>query len=147
MRRRYEVIRECITARKWRFIEDEESTDWNLYWTDTAVAGERLMRMQAFQKINHFPLMSTLARKASLGRTLNRMIVHFPKDYKFFPKTWSLPAEWSDFAAQFTEGKANRTYIIKPDMVTATVPLSPRSEHPPLPHHHMCGVHSYRLMW
>ncbi len=80
---------------------------------------ERLSRMLPFQKINHFPLMSTLARKAALGRTLNRMIPHFPREFKFFPKTWSLPAEWTDFASQFTEGKSTRTFIIKPDMVRA----------------------------
>jgi tubulin polyglutamylase TTLL6/13 len=107
--------------------------DWNLYWTDTAVAGERLMRMQPFQKINHFPLMSTLARKASLGRTLNRMIAHFPKDYKIFPKTWSLPAEWADFSLQFAEGKTNRTYIIKPDMVRS--PSCPALARSPLQCH------------
>jgi tubulin polyglutamylase TTLL6/13 len=99
--------------------EDDEACnrEWNLLWTDMAVNNERLQRMQRFQKVNHFPYMHTLARKAHLGRTLNRMLVAFAKEYKFFPKTWSLPSQWSDFVAQFADGKTNRTYIIKPDAV------------------------------
>jgi len=38
----------------------------------------------------------------------------FPKDYKFFPKTWLLPAEYSDFRNQFSN-KKNVTFIIKPE--------------------------------
>lgn len=118
---KYDVLRTCVRQRKWRFIEDEESVDWNLYWTDTAVSVERVMRMAAHQKMNHFPMMSTLARKAALGRTLNRMLPHFPKDYKIFPRTWSLPSEWTDFAAQFTDGRSTKTFILKPDMVRGGV--------------------------
>ena len=36
-----------------------------------------------------------------------------PKDYKFFPKTWQLPADSADLKAQFSK-KKNKTFIIKP---------------------------------
>lgn len=36
-----------------------------------------------------------------------------PKDYKFFPKTWQLPADTTELKAQFSK-KKNKTFIIKP---------------------------------
>ncbi len=111
------MFRTVCGSFRWEFTEDEEDTNWNLFWIDTGVSAERLMKLKRYQKINHFPGMSTLARKARMGKTLNRMLVAHPKAYKFFPQTWSLPAEWSDFLTQFTKGKSNRTYIVKPDAV------------------------------
>jgi len=42
------------------------------------------------------------------------MFKAFPDDYKFFPRTWLLPAEYADFRTQFQKGKA-RTFIVKPE--------------------------------
>ena len=75
---------------------------------------ETLAKMQPFQKINHFPGMYSLARKNHLGRHLMRMKKSFPDEYKFFPSTWLLPAEYNDFRNQFTK-KKNKTFIIKPE--------------------------------
>jgi tubulin polyglutamylase TTLL6/13 len=68
----------------------------------------------AYQKINHFPGMYSLARKNHLGRNLMKMAKQFPDSYKFFPKTWLLPAEFGDFKSQFQKGKL-RTFIVKPE--------------------------------
>ncbi|KAK7919403.1 hypothetical protein WMY93_010687 [Mugilogobius chulae] len=70
--------------------------------------------MKRYQKINHFPGMSEICRKDLLARNLNRMHKLFPKDYNIFPRTWCLPADFSDFQA-FTRAKKNKTYICKPD--------------------------------
>lgn len=115
--RRYDVVKTSGESLGWDSVMEEEDPNWNLFWIDTGVSAERLMRLKRYQKINHFPGMSTLARKARMGKTLNRMLVAHPKDYKFFPQTWSLPAEWTDFFMQFSKGKTNRTYIVKPDAV------------------------------
>lgn len=37
----------------------------------------------------------------------------FSKEYEFFPKTWILPSDLSDFKSQFTKKKA-KTFIVKP---------------------------------
>ena len=58
--------------------------------------------------------MYALARKNHLARNLVRMQRLFPKEYKFFPKTWLLPAEYADFKQQFTK-KKNKTFIVKPE--------------------------------
>ena len=58
--------------------------------------------------------MHSLGRKNHLGRNLMKMRKHFPDDYKFFPPTWLLPAEYSDFKNQFNN-KFVKTFIIKPE--------------------------------
>ncbi|XP_068161743.1 tubulin polyglutamylase ttll6 isoform X2 [Antennarius striatus] len=70
--------------------------------------------MKRYQKINHFPGMSEICRKDSLARNMNRMLKLFPKDYNIFPRTWCLPADYSDFQA-YTRAKKGKTYICKPD--------------------------------
>lgn len=58
--------------------------------------------------------MYSLARKNHLGRNLMKMAKQFPDTFKFFPKTWLLPAEYGDFKNQFQKGKQS-TFIIKPE--------------------------------
>ncbi|KAJ7987564.1 hypothetical protein DPEC_G00327790 [Dallia pectoralis] len=72
------------------------------------------MDVKRYQKINHFPGMSEVCRKDLLARNLNRMLKLFPKDYNIFPRTWCLPADYSDFQA-YTRAKKHKTYICKPD--------------------------------
>ncbi len=71
--------------------------DWDIYWTDGGVQPERLNRMQPYQRINHFPGMFQLSRKNNLARNLMKMAKVYQKEYKFFPKTYLLPAEYGEF--------------------------------------------------
>ncbi|PFH38709.1 hypothetical protein BESB_010510 [Besnoitia besnoiti] len=70
--------------------------------------------MRPYQKINHFVGTNAISRKNYLARNLLRMKAYYPKEYKFFPHTWSLPADLADFRCQFT-GSRRKTFIIKPD--------------------------------
>jgi hypothetical protein len=45
--------------------------------------------------------MPNIARKAKMGQNLNRMLKVFPKEYAYYPRTWVLPQEMSDFRQQF----------------------------------------------
>ncbi|KAL1264458.1 hypothetical protein QQF64_004813 [Cirrhinus molitorella] len=72
------------------------------------------MDMKRYQKINHFPGMNEICRKDLLARNMNRMLKLFPKEYNIFPRTWCLPADYSDFQA-YTRAKKHKTYICKPD--------------------------------
>ncbi|KAK1121654.1 tubulin polyglutamylase ttll6-like [Acipenser oxyrinchus oxyrinchus] len=72
------------------------------------------MEMKRYQKINHFPGMSEICRKDLLARNMNRMRKLFPKEYNIFPRTWCLPADYSDFSA-YSRAKKHKTYICKPD--------------------------------
>ncbi|XP_047464646.1 tubulin polyglutamylase ttll6 isoform X2 [Mugil cephalus] len=91
-----------------------EGDDWTLFWTDCSVSLDRVKDMKRYQKINHFPGMSEICRKDLLARNMNRMFKLFPKDYNIFPRTWCLPADYTDFQA-YTRAKKNKTYICKPD--------------------------------
>ena len=49
---------------RWEQVE-EESDQWDLYWTDLSVSMERVARLEPFQCINHFPGMMEICRKVS----------------------------------------------------------------------------------
>ncbi|KAK9965651.1 hypothetical protein ABG768_004728 [Culter alburnus] len=100
--------------KKYGLREAAEGEDWTLFWTDCSVSLDRVMDMKRYQKINHFPGMSEICRKDLLARNMNRMLKLFPKEYNIFPRTWCLPADYSDFQA-YTRAKKHKTYICKPD--------------------------------
>ncbi|XP_043958556.1 tubulin polyglutamylase ttll6 isoform X3 [Gambusia affinis] len=109
---KYESVRRA--ARRYGLKETGEDEDWALVWTDYSVSLDRVRDMKRYQKINHFPGMSEICRKDFLARNLNRMLKLFPKDYNIFPRTWCLPADYSDFQA-YVRAKKHKTYICKPD--------------------------------
>ncbi|KAL3896882.1 MAG: hypothetical protein SGCHY_003791 [Lobulomycetales sp.] len=142
---KYDIIEDCGQEQGFRIeAEDAEGTNWSIYWIDTGVAIERVLNMQQFQKINHFPGMRVfyppypmrvyfpgnaifrhlrhysttgmheICRKDYLARNLGRLGRLFPKDYNFFPKTWILPSDFTDFK-QVSASQKNTTYIAKPD--------------------------------
>lgn len=62
--------------------------------------------------------MPNIARKGRMGINLNKMLKVFPKDYSYYPRTWILPGEMSEFRKEFDgQGNSlgNKVYIIKPD--------------------------------
>ncbi len=58
--------------------------------------------------------MYSLHRKNNLGKHLMKMNKKFANLYNFFPKTWLLPADNSEFFKQFNN-KFNKTFILKPE--------------------------------
>ncbi|XP_069041807.1 tubulin polyglutamylase ttll6 isoform X2 [Lepisosteus oculatus] len=109
---KYESVRRA--ARRYGLREAGDGEDWTLYWTDCSVSLDRVMDMKRYQKINHFPGMSEICRKDLLARNMNRMLKLFPKEYNIFPRSWCLPADYSDFQA-YSRAKKHKTYICKPD--------------------------------
>ena len=71
--------------------------------------------------------MYSLARKNNLGKSLMKLWKQFPTEYNYFPKTWLLPTEMSDFRNQFNynnnynkdqKKKKVKTYIVKPEALS-----------------------------
>ena len=93
---------------------DKPDNNWDLFWTDTAVTTEKLSKMKITQKINHFPGMYQIARKNCMALNLNKLRKIFPKDYNFYPSTWVLPIELTDFISVLSKNKF-KTYIVKPE--------------------------------
>ena len=91
----YEIVKIVGQELGWT-VSAETNDDWDLCWQDGAVAPDKFSKMQLFQKINHFPGMSTLAKKNNLAENLNLMQKVCPDDYNFFPETWVLPKDLFD---------------------------------------------------
>eukprot|EP00930_Biecheleria_cincta_P002379 TRINITY_DN103389_c0_g1_i1.p1 TRINITY_DN103389_c0_g1~~TRINITY_DN103389_c0_g1_i1.p1 ORF type:complete len:1015 (+),score=210.40 TRINITY_DN103389_c0_g1_i1:170-3214(+) len=111
---KYDVLSQvCSSLENWK--EATSGTiDFDLLWCDTAIPADRFMKLKPYQKMNHFVGMSSITRKNNLGRNLLRMRKQYPKEYKFFPDTWILPTDLSDFKQQFSNSK-RQTFIVKPD--------------------------------
>jgi hypothetical protein len=134
---RYSVILDRVASLGWSLIEDEKKENkCNIFWVDVSTINERFRTILPWQIINHFPGMPNIARKNRMGQNLNRMIKVFPvtnstllspclslsdilqKEYSYYPRTWVLPAELSDFRTQFDNAGnsiGNKIFIIKPD--------------------------------
>lgn len=108
---KYKVVRDAAKSLRFNITKQDE---WDLCWIDTNMTTDRLHKMKPYQKINHFPGMSAVARKNFLGKNLLKMKKIFPAQYSFFPPTWLLPSDWVDFKAQFTD-KKTKTFIVKPE--------------------------------
>lgn len=117
---KYDVVREAAQAKGWKLVnEDPEASTTrkcHVYWIDVPAIVERMQHLHRWQRINHFPGMSNVARKGRLAQNLDRMRRTFPHEYSFYPRTWVLPLEWGAFKSEFdANGKTTRTFIVKPD--------------------------------
>jgi tubulin polyglutamylase TTLL6/13 len=129
---KYAVVRDALRSRDFKLITDKEKTDiqWDIWWMDCAVNTDRLVLMQPWQRINHWPGMACLHRKDGLARTVRRLSDVAP-DFDFVPSTYVLPDDWAEFSRQFdsttdTDGelslasthtgkrRAKHTFIVKP---------------------------------
>lgn len=87
-----------------------------MFWSDGSAPLERILQLKSWQRCNHFPGMSEIARKDTLGRNLNRMQKLFPEEFGYFPKTYLLPSDYGELRATFQQQKKSKTtYIVKPD--------------------------------
>jgi tubulin polyglutamylase TTLL6/13 len=109
---KYRVVKKACRRQDFR-LDPDEALDWDIYWADTGIQQNQLYKLRPYQRINHYPGMHCLSHKNNLCRNLKRMQRHFEREFDFFPKTWILPYESSDFKNQFTRRKA-KTFIVKP---------------------------------
>jgi len=66
--------------------------------------------------------MLELVRKSGTARNLNRMLMAVGKDYKFFPRTFLLPADYTELKKEF--GDKNRSIIPLPLPLPLTLTLT-----------------------
>lgn len=93
----YPVVSEVAEDLGWKIQTSNDAGDWDVYWTDFSIDPDILIKMHLFQKINHFPGIHVIARKNLLGQNLTSMSRKFPNEYNFFPMTWMLPQQYSEF--------------------------------------------------
>lgn len=116
----YPIIEEIAEELGWFIQKTEGRGDWDLWWTDREIEANTLFRMHLFQKINHFPGIYILARKNLLGLSLMAMREHLEQEYDFFPETWVIPMQFSQFRHHYesVEKGRTRTYIVKPEALS-----------------------------
>jgi len=73
---KYKVVRDCVEKMGWKVIvkkkEDPLKPD-DLYWHDWHIAPEKLASIPVYAKVNHFPQMSSITKKAALAENLRKM--------------------------------------------------------------------------
>lgn len=93
------------------------TNDFDILWIDTSVGTEKLAQLKHHQRVNHFPNMLALCRKADCYRNLERMAERFPQHYNFVPRTYVIPARLPNLLAELRRKQAAgtpATFIIKP---------------------------------
>ncbi|KAG1659829.1 hypothetical protein FOA52_003772 [Chlamydomonas sp. UWO 241] len=110
---KYEVLR--IVQRKlgWKEVGDDD--EWEVYWTDTSITIDRIVRLSRTQKINHFNGMLELCRKRAMARNLMKLQKVFPEHFDFFPQTFVLPGDLQLLVDDVKARGKKQFYILKPD--------------------------------
>ena len=104
----------------WTCLEGEDVDDdtageqYHVCWSDTSVSDARVMNMGRMARVNHFPGMLDLVRKAGTARNLNKMREALGKEYSFFPRTFVLPADYTALKQEFGPKRGRKTFILKP---------------------------------
>lgn len=85
-------VRRCARQFGMKPVHSEHDP-FTLYWLDGAVPFTKLLELEPYQRINHFPGMHQICKKDCLARNLMRMYKVFGKVFGFAPKTWHLSGE------------------------------------------------------
>jgi tubulin polyglutamylase TTLL6/13 len=111
---KYDVVAQAARALGWRCTIDENE-ECNLLWNDSYVPFDTIAALNKYQKTNHFPGMSELAKKNLLAKNLNRIAKALPGEFNFFPPTFILPGEAEPLKNWVASQKRRPTLILKPD--------------------------------
>ncbi|OMJ75309.1 hypothetical protein SteCoe_25584 [Stentor coeruleus] len=91
-----------------------DSHDWNLLWLGCPPQLFFYDGLYEHQKINHFPNSYEITRKDRMSVHLKAMqIKHGIENYNFFPDTYVIPDEYTEFYTKFYSEKATQ-WIVKP---------------------------------
>jgi len=117
---RYPVIKDNAKNLGWEVLEGEEecaTTQCNIIWIDTTNILERYSSVERWQRMNHFPGMTNIARKSRMAQHLQRMRKQFKSHYSFYPTTWVLPWDMGELERNvFDENGVSPSILIcKPD--------------------------------
>ncbi|RLN86344.1 hypothetical protein BBJ28_00007461 [Nothophytophthora sp. Chile5] len=72
---RYAIIKRCLRERAFRLVKQpqesgKDGVPWDIWWSDRGDTLKHLPRLNAFQKVNHFPGMEEICRKDFLAHNL-----------------------------------------------------------------------------
>jgi len=91
-----------------------DSHDWNMLWVNSSPKSYLYQGLNENQRINHFPMSTSLTHKDKMCKNLMFMQERFGRQhYNISPDTYVLPDEFSDFYSHFHREKA--IWISKPN--------------------------------
>ena len=103
------LVRSILEHSKFAYTD---SHDWNLLWLGAAPQLYLYENLHDFQRISHFPNSFEITKKDRMSVNLKNMQQRFPLEYDFFPETYVIPEEYSEFYHKFQNDKGN--WIVKP---------------------------------
>jgi len=77
----YEIITDVAKMVNMTTTQDENETDWDIWFIDGPVVPSLLTKMKLHQRTNHFPGMQALARKNLLAKNLLVMQKYISNEY------------------------------------------------------------------
>jgi tubulin polyglutamylase TTLL6/13 len=115
----YSVVKQCALSLGWKLICEDANEiakrNCHVVWIDRSFNDNLFLTIQPWQRINHFPGMTNICKKASMARNLELMKKEFPREYSFYPTTYVIPQNMSTFKSLFApSGRSKSVYIIKP---------------------------------
>ncbi|OHT11244.1 Tubulin-tyrosine ligase family protein [Tritrichomonas foetus] len=115
-RLRCHIIKDTFEAQG--FNISSSSSDANLVWWDGSIPLDEFSSIKPEQHVNKIPGMDVLCYKSTLFQALNQMQPLFPNYYTFFPKTFLLPHQYSEFLKEHQKLNGRHrdapTWIVKP---------------------------------
>uniref|UniRef100_A0A915EA19 Uncharacterized protein n=1 Tax=Ditylenchus dipsaci TaxID=166011 RepID=A0A915EA19_9BILA len=96
--------------------DDQEGCD--IHWHNIIYTDMKNVVKGTEARVNKFPGMTELAKKIALTQAIRSMKELFPLEYQFYPNSWVIPAQLSDFHQHCmeVESKGEKScYIVKPD--------------------------------
>lgn len=112
---RYPVIKEALE--KLCCEETHDDPQAVIVWWDGFIPTEQFQHLLPHQRINKIPAMDTMCYKNTFFQSLSHMKNMFPSFYCFFPMTFQLPFQFSDFQREhmrLTSKGSTVTWILKP---------------------------------
>lgn len=109
---------EISQAEQARRDEITRHANVDIIWHDVTILQEKLSQLKAFQKVNHFPAMCGVTKKANLASSLKKMKNQYPIDFGFYPKTWVIPHQMQKLKSDVAKVKSKDgqvpVMIVKP---------------------------------
>jgi hypothetical protein len=87
--------------------------DFNIMWTGSHPNPHIFKSMLPHQRVNHFPRSYELTRKDRMYKNIERLqISKGPKHFNFIPNTFTIPNEYSEFAAAHHRTRGKGVFVI-----------------------------------
>ena len=113
---KYPVVKNAFS--KYGIDVDDNSKNAQIVWYDGTIPFDFFYTILPYQRLNKIPNMDFICFKSNTFSALNSMRFSYPQLFNFFPLTFLLPYEYSEFQrAHMTQSKKLRepaTWIVKP---------------------------------